>query len=86
VVFRLPENLDEKGVDAFLEAFLWEAIEAPGLMCGGGCGRVWNVFVVRNGRVSATEEDGRKVGEWLERRPVVSDIRIGLLVDAWHSA
>lgn len=86
VGFRLPEDLDEASVDAFWDAFVGQAIEAPGLMCGGGCGRVWDVFVTRTGRGSATEGDRCEVAAWLGRQPLVSDIRIGPLVDAWHSA
>lgn len=85
VAFSLPEDLGDEGVDAFCEAFIGEAIETPGLMCGGGCGRVWDVFVVRSGRASTAEEDRRNVRAWLERHPLVSGIRIGPRVDAWHS-
>lgn len=86
VSFRLPDDLHDSGLDAFWDSFIGQAIEAPGLMCGGGCGRVWDVFVVRSGRASATEDDRRSVATWLEQHPQVSDIRIGPLVDAWHSA
>ena len=86
VGFRLSEDLDESGLDRFWDSFIGEAIEAWGLMCGGACGRVWDVFVTRPGRRSATEQDQRDVAGWLEQRPDVSGVQIGPLIDAWHSA
>lgn len=86
VSFRLPENLGDDGVDAFWDTFIREAIEVPGLMCGGGCGREWDIFVCRPDRKSATEEDRRVTASWLEGHVHVSDIHIGPLVDAWHPA
>ncbi len=86
VSFRLPDDLDEAGVDGFWDVFIADAIEASGLSCGGGCGRAWDVFVTRTGRTSATDEDRAKLAEWLERHALTSDIHIGPLVDAWHSA
>lgn len=86
VGFRLPGTLDEAQGLQFWDEFIGQAIESAGLMCGGGCGQEWGIFVVRPGRRSATEDDQRHVRAWLERHPLVSDIRVGPLVDAWHSA
>lgn len=86
VSFRLPDDLDEAGVDGFEDTFIADAIEARGLICGGGCGRVWDVFVTHAGRASAADEDRTKLAEWLGRHALVSSIHIGPLVDAWHSA
>ncbi len=86
VSFRLPDDLDEAGLEAFEDSFIWQTMEAAGFMCGGGCGRLWDIFVTRAGRGSATEEDRRNIAGWLERHPLLSDIRLGPLVDAWHSA
>jgi uncharacterized protein YggL (DUF469 family) len=86
ISFRLSDDLDQPGLDGFWDSFIGEAIEARGLMCGGACGCAWDVFVTRTGRHSATEEDRRGLTGWLERHPNVSDVRIGPLIDAWHSA
>lgn len=86
ISFRLSDELDQPGLDRFWDSFIGEAIEARGLMCGGACGRAWNVFVTRTGRRSATEEDRRDLIGWLEQHSNVSDARIGPLIDAWHSA
>ncbi len=53
-------------------------------MCGGGCGRQWDIFVAAPRGRSATEDDRRALQEWLSRKTFVSDVRIGPLVDAWH--
>ncbi|HEY2932919.1 MAG TPA: 50S ribosome-binding protein YggL [Acidobacteriota bacterium] len=49
VRFQLSEGLDDARLEQFWDIFIGEAIEARGLMCGGGCGRVWDVFVSRPG-------------------------------------
>lgn len=85
VSFRLSESMADAGLEKFWDLFIGEAIEARGLMCGGGCGRVWDVFVKRPGRRSATEHDRREIAEWFHRHPDVLDVRIGPLIDAWHS-
>lgn len=84
--FRLSDGLDEAGLDGFWDEFIGEAIEAQGLMCGGGCGRVWDVFIARPGRHSATEDDRREVRAWLDRHPHVAEVYAGPLVDSSHSA
>lgn len=76
---------NEADLDAFWDAFIAEAIEGAGLMCGGGCGREWDVFVSRPHRQSATEEDRRAIAAWLEGYGQIADIHIGPLVDAWHT-
>jgi uncharacterized protein YggL (DUF469 family) len=85
VRFRLPDDFNEADLDAFWDAFIAEAIEGAGLMCGGGCGREWDVFVSRSQRQSATEEDRRAIAAWLEGHGQIADIHIGPLVDAWYS-
>lgn len=84
VAFRVADTVSDAGLDEFLDAFIGEAIEARGRSCGGGCGREWDIFIIRAGRQSATEEDRAAVEEWLKNHGAVCDIRIGPLVDAWH--
>lgn len=86
VSFRLADGLPDSHLDRFWDSFIGDAIEAHGLMCGGGCGRVWDVFVTRPGRRSATEDDRRDITAWLQRHPDVIEARIGPLIDAWRSA
>ncbi|MBI2219379.1 MAG: YggL family protein [Candidatus Rokubacteria bacterium] len=86
VSFRLSEALDESGLEHFWDSFITEAIEAQGLMCSGTCGRAWDVFVSRPARAPTTDADRVAVGRWLQRHLDVSGLRVGPLVDAWHSA
>lgn len=86
VQFRLKDVVSEPVVDTFWDGFIREAIEGHGLMCGGGCGRHWDVFVARGGRGSATEDHRAAIKRWLDSHPDVEAVRVGPLVDAWHSA
>ncbi len=86
VSFRLADSLPDAEVDRFWDSFIGGVIEAGDLMCGGGCGKVWDIFVTPPGRRSATEDDRRGIAAWLHAQPDVLDVRIGPLVDAWHSA
>ena len=84
VQFRLPPNLDQSGQLEFWDAFIDHAVEANGLMCGGLCGTSWDVFITLDRRGSATDDHRRKIDSWLQDHPLVSDARIGPLVDAWY--
>jgi uncharacterized protein YggL (DUF469 family) len=75
ISFRLAEGLLEARIDRFYDDFL-EAVKARGLMCGGGCGRTWQVFIARTRRQSATEEDRQAIREWLTRHPQVRDVAV----------
>lgn len=86
VRFRLPDDWHEADLERFLDAFIMDAIEREGLVCGGGCGRVWDIVVSRPHRGSATETDRASVHQWLVRHQTASDITIGPLVDMWHGA
>jgi uncharacterized protein YggL (DUF469 family) len=86
VELTLPPDLDEAAMWLLSDAFLEQAIEANGLLCGGGCGRSWDVFVVHAGRCSATEAHRAAVAAWLAQQPLLLAARIGPLVDAWHIA
>lgn len=84
VQFRLPSDLSEADQEKFFYTFIDEAIERHGLMCGGGCGTDWDVFVTLADRGSAEEKDRKLVEDWLRNSSLVSEIRIGPLVDAWN--
>ena len=76
---------DVEEEDALLDAFLLEAVEAHGLLFGGGGGHgSWSGFAAAGAKgASATEADREAVRAWLEGRPEVRAARIGPLRDAW---
>jgi len=87
VGFQVVDNLSHDAFDAVVDAFISQAIEAHGLLCGGGGKNPeWSVFVTRGGRGSTTEEHRRAIEIWLAARPEVNTVQIGLLVDAWYPA
>ena len=86
VRFRVSEVVPDAGLDEFWDRFIGGAIEANRLVCGGGCGREWDVVVSPEGRGSATEEHRALVGKWLRDNGDVEAIQIGELVDVWHAA
>jgi uncharacterized protein YggL (DUF469 family) len=83
--FQLSDQVLGGELDTFWDAFI-ATVEERGLMCGGACGRHWDVFVARPRRGSVTEDDRQALVGWLNAHPGVGDIRFGPLVDAWHSA
>ncbi|MGE3539459.1 MAG: 50S ribosome-binding protein YggL [Candidatus Tectimicrobiota bacterium] len=84
VAFRTVEPLSDEAFEAFIEAFILQAIEAHGLQCGGGgTPPWWSVFVTTAGRGSATEAHRHAVQQWLAAQPESRDICIGPLVNAW---
>ena len=84
--FRLDPALGEEEVDRFTDSFLLQGIEANDLMCGGKCGREWDVFVTRARRGSLTDEQVAAVRAWLEAHPSVRDVHLAELQDAWYPA
>ncbi len=84
VQFRLPTDLSDQDQEAFFDAFNAEAIEGQGLLCDGGCGTDWDIFITLADRGSAKESHQKLVEGWLQNSPLVSEIRIGPLVDAWN--
>lgn len=85
VTYRLSGNPQQEGLEAFLWQFLEHAIEANGLLAGGGGGNPASLFVVSEvNRASATDEQREKVRSWLASRPEVVDFDVRPLRDAWH--
>jgi uncharacterized protein YggL (DUF469 family) len=85
VRFQVADNLSPDAFDAAVDAFISQAIEAQGLVCGGGGKNPeWTVFVTREGRGSATEEHRQAIEAWLAIRSEVKSVQIGPLVDAWY--
>lgn len=84
VRFRGADDLSNDSFDSIVDAFITQAIEASGLMCGGeGKNPEWTVFVTLNRRGSATEEHRQAVQKWLEAQQEVKEMEVGSLIDAW---
>jgi uncharacterized protein YggL (DUF469 family) len=89
ISFALPETVAYEIQNGFFDQFIAEAIEDNGLCFGGGIGgKESGGFVTalkRQGRGGITEEHRALVKGWLAVQPLVTDIQIGELVDAWWS-
>ena len=87
VRFQVVDNLSHEAFDTVVDAFISQAIEANGLVCGGGGKNPdWSVFVTCDGRSSVTEAHRRAMETWLADRPEVYTFQMGPLVDAWYPA
>lgn len=75
------EGLDGKAVDAFLEAFLNDAIEHNGLGYVGGEDYGF-VCLARRGSVS--EDQRGQVEAWLKGREELSEFSVSPLMDVWY--
>ncbi len=85
VAYQLDPASGSAAAEALLDRFIEQAIEAHGLLCGGGGGpQAWDFFVVAQGRASATEDHRRAVQRWLDSQPEVIAPQVGPLQDAWH--
>lgn len=84
ISFSLSENLDSEKLDDFFDQFITEVIENNSLVFGGGIGGNSGGFVTLSKRGSATEEHRGRVKSWLSAHPMIADVQIGELVDAWH--
>ncbi len=87
VRFRCADDISDNAFNAVIDEFISQAIEARGLVCGGGGQKPeWNIFVTLDGRGSVMEEHRAAVQQWLAMRPEVEEFRVGPLVDAWYPA
>lgn len=84
VRFRIASDVDEAGLNNFIEAFLDEAIDTNGMGFGGGGNHEWEGFITMMERGSTTEEHRTIVESWLSAHPHVEEHEVGPLVDAWH--
>lgn len=75
------EDLSEEDIDAFLNAFLEEAMDANGLDYVGG-DDYGLVCLAKRG--SVTEEQRGIVEAWLKGRGELTKIEVSPLVDAWY--
>lgn len=85
IEFHIASTLTVDERNALLEDWIISAIEANGLLFGGGgAAHVWQGFVTLNSEGSATEEHRRRLEEWLQHEPRILKYRVGPLTDAWH--
>ncbi|WP_122435302.1 YggL family protein [Pseudomonas viridiflava] len=75
------QELDDQAIDAFLDAFLKEAMEANGLGYVGG-----DDFglVCLNKRGSVSEEQRAAVEAWLKGRSELTEVTVSPLIDVWY--
>lgn len=78
---EFKEDVDDEAVDAFLDDFLTEAMDANGLDYVGG-----EDFglVCKAERGSVTEEQRAVVEAWLKGRSEVTKVEVSPLLDAWY--
>jgi uncharacterized protein YggL (DUF469 family) len=74
-------RLDDQAIDAFLDAFLTEAMDANGLDYVGG-DDFGLVCLAKRG--SVTEEQRAVVEAWLKARSELTKVEVSPLMDAWH--
>ena len=86
VQFRVAADMSDAAFDAFIDAFFEQAIEANGLMFGGGGRREWKEFVTLEGRGAATDDHRQLVQRWLDGQSQIVEHQVGPLVDAWYPA
>jgi len=75
------QDLDDQAIDAFLDAFLTEAMDANGLDYVGG-DDFGLVCLAKRG--SVTEEQRAVVEAWLKARSELTKAEVSPLMDAWH--
>jgi uncharacterized protein YggL (DUF469 family) len=78
---EFKEDLDDAAVDAFLDDFLTEAMDANGLDYVGG-DDFGLVCLAKRG--SVTEEQRAIVEAWLKARSEVTKVDVSPLLDAWY--
>jgi uncharacterized protein YggL (DUF469 family) len=79
-------GLSDEGLDAFVDAFLEEAVVPRDLLFGGS-GNVaeWNGTIAAEGRYESVSEENRAgVEAWLKARKEISAARVSPLWDLWH--
>ena len=87
VRFRAVDNISDEAFDNVVDTFISQAIEANGLICGGGGKKPeWAVFVTLDRQGSATEAHRQAVQQWLATRLEITTTQVGPLIDAWYTA
>ncbi len=86
VTARSAKVLSPEERDRFMNDLIENAIEANGLLFGGGFNDDLEGFaVIDAARGSATEAQLEAIRNWLLARPELSNVQVGPLKDAWYS-
>ena len=74
--------------EQFWHSFIAEAIEANGLLFGGGCWPPEIDGFITAGRkhASATEKHRENLTAWMKACPEIIEFKVGPLIDAWYEA
>ena len=84
---RLQPGLSLIQFDQFIDDFIGQAVEAQGLVFGGGgsADGGWGGVICRDHRYESTAERGRDaVQKWLQPRSEVASFRLSGFWDVWH--
>ncbi len=87
VTCRLQPGISTADFDRFVDEFIAQAIEAHGLVFGGGGSpdRGWNGVVCRDHRYESTNAaDKTAVENWLRQRDEVASFRLSDFWDVWY--
>lgn len=79
------ETASDAEVDKFCDELILFA-EDNGCGVGGCIGHKTDVFYTHLNRGTCTEDDRLKVYAFLLNHPLVTDFKVGPLVDAWHGS
>jgi uncharacterized protein YggL (DUF469 family) len=81
LTLNFKADLDDAAVDAFLEAFLADAVTANGLGYVGGDDYG---FICLDKRGSVNEEQRSLVEAWLKGRNELAEFSVSPLMDVWY--
>ena len=81
VTFNLLNSPSQEYQNNFWDSFIQEAIENNGLVCGGACGEVWDIFITLDHSGDVTELHQEQVLRWLETHPAIGNITMGELIN-----
>ena len=86
---RIRSGLSEEGFDRFIDHFMDHAIEANGLIFGGGGSPEggWRGVICRDHRYdSTTDAEKGTVQTWFEQRPEVESFELSGFWDVWQGS
>jgi uncharacterized protein YggL (DUF469 family) len=83
-----PQEVSEADFDKFIQEFL-DAIEARGLVFGGGCSSEdsWEGVIARKKRFSSPDAaDMEFVSDWFKSRTDIKEFAVGHEIDLWFTS
>ena len=86
IFIKFAPSMTDINFDQFYDDFI-DLVEANKLLFGGGGdSKTWEGFFSSAKKFASPTEDKRKmIKNWLENHPVVLDVRVGELRDAWNA-